>query len=263
MALQMGHSCLKLVLLPTQPPLSYNSYKRYKHLQTATTIPMRSILVFFILLTPFALFAGEVDDQIARLANEDFEVREGAHRTLLELISIKGEAAEDTKAETIEEKVLAAYKDPKADPESRVRLLNLLKHLVRGTSFESKNGFIGIAIGPSAVMVKGDRMSSVQVLNVMPGLQGHKAGLQMRDQIYKIDDKPFETGSVSDEFMKRIGYKAAGKKVKLHIQRGAKLVEIEVELMKRPGDLAPGVYDEEDDFKESFSDWMRENGLRP
>lgn len=221
---------------------------------------MRFFLVVLILLTPFALIAGEVDDQIAQLADEDFEARENAHRTLLESISSKGKAV---KASTIEEKVLDAYKDPKADPEARVRLLNILKHLVRGTSFESKNGFIGIGIGPSNVAVEGKRLSSVQVLNVMAGLQGDKAGLRLRDQIYKIDGKPFETMSVSDEFMKRIGYKVAGKKVKLSILRGVNTVEIDVELMKRPGNLAPGIYDEEEDFKDSFGDWMKEKGLRP
>jgi len=221
---------------------------------------MRSLLVFLVLLTPFALLGAEVDDQIAQLGNEDFQTREDAHRSLLESISTKGGLG---KAKDIEKKVKEAYKDPETDPESRVRLLNILKHLVRGTAFESKNGFIGIGIGESAVLVKGARLSSVQVLNVMPGLQGDKAGLRLRDQIYEINGKPFETARVSDEFMKRIGYKAAGKSVKLSIQRGMDLVEIEVELMKRPGDLVPGIYDEEEDFKESFGEWMKDNKLQP
>jgi len=234
---------------------------------------MRTLLLSLIWFTPFLLFApslclaGELDDMIAQLGADDFEAREKAHLTLLESISTtaRPDKAGPESEESFEEKLMDAYKDPDVDPESRVRLLNVLEHSFRGSVFEPKNGFIGIGIDNGGVLIhEGKRLSSVRVSHVMPNHQGDKAGLEVFDRIFMIDGKPFETADVTTEFMKVIGFTVPGETVKLSVRRGANQdLEMDCELMKRPADTRPGVYNEEEDFKAGFKDWMKENGLRP
>lgn len=211
------------------------------------------LLFFGHLFAGHGLFAQEqtLDKLFEGLSSTEFVEREAAHRSLLREIGTKA----------LRPEAIKRFKDPKTDPETRMRLYDLLQDIFKKTEFKEKNGFIGINIARTRTVHNKEVFEVVQVGHVMPGLQGAKAGLKIEDQIIKIDDKRFETMDPTREFMERIGYSEPGKKAKLTILRDRKEMEIDVELMQRPGDLPPGFYNAEKDLSKSFEAWAKKLDL--
>ena len=213
-------------------------------------IPLRASVLAAASLAA-ALAADSVEPQIQRLASDQFEIREAAHRALLE------QAENDHVA--LLKRLLPLMDDAGADPELRVRASRLVAAIFERHKFEEKDGFIGITIGNGAVFENNKLVRTVQVMGVVPGLQGDLAGLQAGDQIAAIDGQVFDSPDATGQFMTRIGYTKPGTKVRLKIRRANREMDLDVTLMQRPSDMMRGLYDRDEDLDKTFGDWLKQN----
>lgn len=124
-----------------------------------------------------------------------------------------------------------------ADPEVRARCNEVLFELIKDQYLTEGTGFIGIAMGNSAVQVAvpGDAKPryGIHVSSVNEGGPGQKAGLKPNDIIVGLDREVWHKPILIETFTRKITSIKPNQKVKLQILRG-NLLEIEVQLTRRP-----------------------------
>lgn len=163
----------------------------------------------------------------AQLSAQEFRRREVAEADLLAWSRTKPEAAKD---ELLKQSRFAA------DPESRVRCLNVLKTLVFDDYAKEGEGYIGITMRDDKLLVPGDRKmrSVIRVMATMPNTGAAMAGILPNEIIVGLGGKVWYDVAATEQFMNRIRSMKPEMKVELKILRAGKIVDVTVVLGRRP-----------------------------
>lgn len=149
-------------------------------------------------------------------------------------------------------------------PESKTRLLGILKDRVLLEKFGKERGFVGIRMDDTLVKLAGDTVFGVLVVEAVKGSPAEVVGLKPNDVIIGINGKRLGAGlkqgvfSASMRFGKIIGAKQAGDTVTLTIVRNGAEIKKQLTLAARPKELDP--FDEGNSKVHQsayFSQWLR------
>ena len=193
------------------------------------------------------------------LGSESFEIRERSQASLAKYARQHPDAVRD-----------ALVKDcvSSPDPEVRYRLAQVLYDVV--VEEKEHNGFLGIMMTPSNVLISGRIAPSIQVNDVIKDSAAAGAGLQPLDQIVQVDDVKFRPAPLNQprgasaqgnmrRFMDYIAGRKRGTRVRLKIQRNGRqseMLEVGVELGRRPRELM-----EEEELRATdqfFDNWLQQ-----
>lgn len=183
---------------------------------------MRNLLwIQFLLWSP--LCAQGVETRFRDLGSDDFAKREQAQKSL--------EAwAKDNPKRAIKE--LSSLYKKTASPETKMRLVQLLKEPVIFEKFGKPPGFVGIHMESGEKRLKGKLLPVVLVKLVANASPAEKYGLLVGDAIFRVDGKPFSRVS-HVEFQKRVTAKKEGDSVLLELIREDEIVKVDLILAAR------------------------------
>lgn len=202
--------------------------------------------------------AGDLDQLIAGLAADAFELREKAQAALNKYARLH--------PREMKEAILPRYVAA-ADPEVRFRLVAVLFESARYEMRGRPRGFLGIWMHSSQVrLADGSIAGSVLVREVMRDTAAAEAGLLAGDHIVAVDKMAFSppprpvipqqmaSQENLEEFKQYIESKRKGDAVALKVRRQNQDVNMRVLLGKRPDNLRD--LNEEQREQEEFDRWL-------
>ncbi len=135
-----------------------------------------------------------------------------------------------------------AYKANHAT-EVRLRIKEIVEHIVVTEALASTRGFLGI--GQQLVSRAEDGrlpegQMGVVIARVLPGTAAAAAGLAVKDVIVALDGQPIKLGTTPEGFRDRIASHPPGTKIELTVLRGKEIRPVRAVLGTRP----PGQVDE-------------------
>lgn len=212
-----------------------------------------------------------------RMDSEKFEVRDKAYGEL--------RAWAQANLKESPEQLHKAWKSSRR-PEVKSRCYALMKEMAILRKFGKGRGFVGIRMQETTVKNPGGKgfLAGVQITLVMPNTPGEKAGLKLNDVILGVDKIDFgkakapniqqqgglgfqmRTGVVT-RFGDYIQSKQPDETITLHLLRGAKKMDVEVTLMKRPESadvdaFGRNLFDRAGEQDAFFKTWLRQMGNR-
>jgi len=170
------------------------------------------------------LSAKRTAELVERLGHPQWRVRERASAVL------KGGDRD------VLEALAVSYKTRKA-PEIRLRIKEVVEHLVMMTELGRTGGFLGVA--PQLITRTENRripqgQAGVMVVEVLPDTAAAASGLAPGDIILTVAGQPLKTGVNEIDFRTRITRLGAGAKVGLTVLRGDEVLELQATLGARP-----------------------------
>ncbi len=168
-------------------------------------------------------------DLLGGLGAESFAERQGTQQKLLEWSRKCPEAAKD---------LLFHASQAAEEPEVRERCLGVLRELVRADYLLDGQGFMGIAMGfavqPLVLPGEQDPRFTIRIDRVEADSPASKAGLVIGDLILGINDRRWALDDTPERITGFIKQFKPGTKVKVLLAREGKLVDLTVELGRRP-----------------------------
>ena len=163
------------------------------------------------------------------LGHARFRVRQAAQAALANLL--------EQDPGNVEKICYEAYAN-QADPEIRMRAREILVGHVAGARGARGRGFVGVGLILHADFdPAGNMMFGVKITQVIAGMPGAKAGLQLGDVIVGVDDTPLRDPDADQRFMDIVSNKGPGKAIMLKFERDGQAREAEIILARRPTDL--------------------------
>ncbi len=170
------------------------------------------------------LSAQRTAELVERLGHPRYHVRESASAVL--------------KAADLDvlEALAVSYNTCKA-PEIRLRIKEIVEHIVLMAELGRTGGFLGVA--PQLITRVENRripqgQAGVMVVEVLPDTAAAAAGLARGDIILNVAGKPLKTGGNEVDFRARITRLGAGAKIGLTVLRGDEVLELQATLRARP-----------------------------
>ena len=166
-----------------------------------------------------------VDAAIARRGKPDFKQRVAAQSEL-----------RDWGKEHLKEGIASFYGAYRTndDPEVRARCRDLLKELVIVSQSGEGKGYIGIMMMEDRILLAGEVRGVVRVTAVLEGTPAEKAKMKVGDLVTGIDELDLKEDGATLRFGAYAQTKSPQMKVTLHLLRGGKKMDLEMELMRRP-----------------------------
>jgi C-terminal processing protease CtpA/Prc len=133
-----------------------------------------------------------------------------------------------------------AYKQHKS-PEVRLRIKEVVEHVVLRTEMHQKSGFLGIR---QRLVTRGDQLevgreqAGIMIVEVLPGTAADQAGLNERDVIVGLNDERFKAPLNLSDFPKQISRMPPGTNVVLSVLRNGTKIKIRAKLGARPLEYA-------------------------
>ncbi len=122
-------------------------------------------------------------------------------------------------------------------PEVRLRIKEIVEHIVLESELDKPSGFLGVR---QRIVTAGDDprvppgQSAVEIKEVLPGTAAQKAGLVQGDLIRAVEGRAMEATRRADAFAQYISKLPPGTDIRLTIVRGTQERDLTVTLMARP-----------------------------
>jgi len=231
---------------------------------------LKNVYAALLLLVVSAAMGAELPkDVMAKLASDQYEVREAAYSTLKKW--------SQKHIKTSPEMLYKAWSKSQ-DPEVKTRCFALMKRVLIQRKFGKGMGFVGIGMNGLLVPAKAGEKPrlGVRISFIRPGTPAEKAELMLGDVIVAVDALDFSKLPITklprdrqgEEAVLRFGAYIRSKHpddvITLHLLRGGKMIDKKVTLIKRPrwADMDPfGRYQGDDDEKkqeEFLNQWLEE-----
>lgn len=166
---------------------------------------------------------------LSGLGAESYAERQGTQAKLLEWSRNSPEAAKD---------LLFNASRSAEEPEVRERCLGVLRELVRADYQRDGQGFMGIVMGlavqPLVLPGEQDPRFAIRIDRVEADSPASKGGLVVGDLVVGIEDHRWKLDDTATEITGFIKQLKPGTKVKVQVVREGKLVDLTVELGRRP-----------------------------
>ncbi|MFO1523212.1 MAG: PDZ domain-containing protein [Kiritimatiellia bacterium] len=188
--------------------------------------------------------AGPVSDDVARLGDASFKVREKATAAL--------KAVAATNHQAVLEACIAGYAVTD-DVEILSRLDEIMLPLVERKIYNRPKGFLGLRLESSAAVINGKAVPAIEAAMLVEGQAAGKAGVKMGDLILAMDGKPV-TEEGTAPFIAVIQEKEPGTTVRLDLLRGEQRITVPVVLTERPPETFFVVPDREP-LEEFYDNW--------
>ena len=163
------------------------------------------------------------------LKEEQFAAREQAQAELLAWTRQRPDASMDE---------LFKQSRAAADPEVRERCLAVLRELVSDEYLRNGVGYVGIRMNPNTeiVNVPGEAKPwfAIRILQVEPGTPAQKSGMLAGDLLLGVNDTVWQQEHTSEFVSSTIKSLKAGTRVSIKLFRDGKIVDVPVELARRP-----------------------------
>lgn len=175
--------------------------------------------------------AGELPEGLLLdLGNSEFKVREKAQSELLVKARLHPAASTDE---------LYHFSKTSADPETRQRCLEILRHLLTDQYMTEGQGFVGIGRFDKTVELDGQKepCNAVLVTSVKRGTPADSAGIQVNDLILALNGTYWKEPTASEIFANQIAALKPGTKITLLVYRKDKKIELDLVLVRRPAGL--------------------------
>lgn len=175
--------------------------------------------------------AGELPvSLLLDLGNSEFKVREKAQSELLAKARLQPGPSTDE---------LFHVSKISADPETRQRCFEILRHLLTDQYMKEGQGFVGIGRFDKAVELEGQKepCNAVLVTSVRRGTPADRAGIQVNDLILALNGTYWKEPTASEIFANQIAALKPGTKVTLLVYRDDKKIELDLVLVRRPAGL--------------------------
>lgn len=204
--------------------------------------------------------SDDVSGELERLNADSFLEREEAYQNLNDWSKLHSEEAIPF--------LYSAFSETKS-PESKTRILSLLKKRVLLAKYGKPKGFVGIRMENGVSSIKGELIATVSIMAVEPDSPAEKFGLNVGDAIMSVDGKGFTKNAfASEQFRLRVTAKSAGDRVSLEILRGKKFLKLDLtlgsmpEALERAYNRLKGI-NPKDQKQEYFEDWLSKQELKP
>ena len=189
-----------------------------------------SCLVFFAGISTLCA-EDPPQDIIESLKSDEFKVREQAQAELLEW------ARKDADARTM---IIYNQARNAQDPEVRLRAHGILRSLAMDVYLQEGEGFLGIQmieVRAEVPVVDGvEERQVVGITRVLRGTPAHDAELRVGDMITAVNGQRLDPRIALDSFQTKIRQIKPGTNTRFDILRDQEMIEIEVELGRRPPD---------------------------
>ena len=207
-----------------------------------TATPYRFVTALSLLAS--AVLAGSPAEEVARLGDPSFRVREKASAAL------KVVAA--TNHTAVLEACIAGYASTD-DVEILARLDEIMLPVVERKIYNRPKGFLGLRLESSAAVLNGKAVPAIEAAMIVEGQAAEKAGVKMGDLILAMDGKAVTEDGTSP-FIAVIQEMEPGTTVRLEILRGENRVTIPVVLSERPPETF-FVVPEREPIEDFFDNW--------
>ena len=213
------------VVLSMQPEWKFSDCMRSKGSNNSRLIAVVATVAMLVSTRADELPAAMLEG----LKAEQFAAREQAQAELLAWTRQRPEAS-------MEE--LFRQSRTAGDPELRQRCFSVLRELVSDEFLRNGVGYLGIRMNPNTeiVNVPGEAKPwfAIRVLQVEPGTPAQKSGLLVGDLLVGVDDKVWLQEHTSEFVSSTIKSLKAGTRVSIKLFRDGKIVDVPVELARRP-----------------------------